>query len=117
MASTDRIDGQPSRGAELMDRLTRGLAASVLVASILPVVLLGPSLLRAPVKLGRELHADVQRLLAHRRVVVHARPVGHTPVGSPTRAIDHKPAVGHGVTQPRAGAGHLTPRARGAGRR
>jgi hypothetical protein len=86
MTSADRIDGQLSRGAELKDRLARGLAASVLVASILPVVLLGPSLLRAPLKLGRELHADVQRLLAP----------------SPTR--------------PRARAGHLTPRARGAGR-
>jgi hypothetical protein len=80
MTSADRIDGQLSRGAELKDRLTRGLAASVLVASILPVVLLGPSLLRAPLKLGRELHADVQRLLAPRS------------------------------TRPRARAGHLTPR-------
>ena len=103
--SADRIDGRPARGAELMDRLTRALAASVLVASILPVVLLGPSLLRAPVKLGRELHADVQRLLAHRRVVVHARPIGH------------KPVVGHSSTRPRARAGHLRPRTGGAGRR
>jgi hypothetical protein len=86
-ASADRNDGQQSRATALTARLVQGLAASVLVASILPVVLLGPSLLRAPLKLGRELHADVQRL------------------------------VGDGPTGPRARAEHVTPRASGEGRR
>jgi hypothetical protein len=69
-AHTDHCSPQHvSRG----DRLARGLAAAVLVASILPVVLLGPSLLRAPLKLERELHADVQRLAEHGLSRPHAR--------------------------------------------
>jgi hypothetical protein len=43
--------------------IAHGLAVMVLVVSILPVVLAGPSLLRAPVKLERELRANVERLL------------------------------------------------------
>jgi len=60
-----------------MASLRRGLAAGVLVASILPVLYLGPSLLRAPLKLARELHTDVQRLVA--RPEVHARAKGPAP--------------------------------------
>jgi hypothetical protein len=92
-ASAERIDGQPLRAAGLRARLARGLAASVLVASILPVVLLGPSLLRAPLKLGRELHADVQRL------------------------VGREQAVGHGLTKSSAQAAQVTARASGSGRR
>jgi hypothetical protein len=73
-ASPTPIDARPTPPAGLAARLTRALAASVLVASILPVVLLGPSLLRAPVKLGRELHADVQRLLDNGRPEFHRQP-------------------------------------------
>jgi hypothetical protein len=42
--------------------LRRALAIVLLPASILPVVLFGPALLRAPEKLWREARAEVQRL-------------------------------------------------------
>jgi hypothetical protein len=42
--------------------LQRALAIALLPASILPVVLFGPALLRAPEKLWREARAEVQRL-------------------------------------------------------
>jgi hypothetical protein len=42
--------------------LQRALAIVLLPASILPVVLFGPALLRAPEKLWREARAEVQRL-------------------------------------------------------
>jgi hypothetical protein len=80
-ASHTPIDARPTPAAGLAARLTRALAVSVLVASILPVVLLGPSLLRAPVKLGRELHADVQRLLDH------GRPESHRQAGQIIRRV------------------------------
>jgi len=44
--------------------LQRGLAIALLPASILPVLLFGPALLRAPEKLWREARAEVQRLQA-----------------------------------------------------
>jgi len=65
----------------------------VLVASILPVVLLGPSLLRAPLKVERELHADVQRL------------------------VGREHAVGHGLTKSPERPAQVTARASGSGRR
>jgi hypothetical protein len=49
-----------------MSSLERLLAKALLPASILPVVLFGPALLRAPEKLWREARAEVQRLQAPR---------------------------------------------------
>jgi hypothetical protein len=74
---TDRAPAGASHHAGPVASLRRGLAAGVLVASILPVLYLGPSLLRAPLKLARELHTDVQRLVA--RPEVHARAKGAVP--------------------------------------
>jgi hypothetical protein len=42
--------------------LRRALAMLLLPASILPVLLAGPALVRAPETLGRQLWADVQRM-------------------------------------------------------
>jgi hypothetical protein len=44
--------------------LTRGLAMALLPASMLPVLLAGPALLRAPRTLWRQAWADVQRMQA-----------------------------------------------------
>ncbi len=46
----------------MLASLRRACAIALLPASILPVVLLGPGLARAPEKLWREAHAEVQRL-------------------------------------------------------
>lgn len=54
-----------SRRTAFAARLSRGVSASVLVLSIGPVLLLGQSLLRAPLKLERETHAGIERLFAH----------------------------------------------------
>jgi len=43
----------------------RALAIMLLPASILPVPLLGPTLLRAPRRLWRQVSADVQRMEQH----------------------------------------------------
>jgi hypothetical protein len=45
--------------------LARALAMVLLPASMLPVLLAGPSLLRAPRTLWRQAWADVQRMQAH----------------------------------------------------
>lgn len=47
-----------------IDALRRALAMALLPLSILPVVLFGHALLRAPEKLWREAQAEVQRLQA-----------------------------------------------------
>jgi hypothetical protein len=47
-----------------IDALRRALAVALLPLSILPVVLFGHALLRAPEKLWREAQAEVQRLEA-----------------------------------------------------
>lgn len=44
--------------------LTRGLAMALVPASMLPVLLAGPALLRAPRTLWRQAWADVQRMQA-----------------------------------------------------
>jgi hypothetical protein len=54
--------------ADAMGSLRRALAIALLPASILPVVLFGPALLRAPEKLWREARAEVQRLQEPTRV-------------------------------------------------
>lgn len=63
-----------------LDSLKRVLAILLLPASIAPVPLLGPTLLRAPRKLWREASAEVQRLQEHSRGSAHAhRPVPQAP--------------------------------------
>jgi hypothetical protein len=59
----------------------RILAMLVLPASLLPVLLLGPGMLRAPRKLTRQAWADVQRLERHLQPARH-----HAPPPSPARA-------------------------------
>ncbi len=54
---------QPTR-AGLRRSLTRVLAMALLPASMLPVLLAGPALLRAPRTLWRQAWADVQRMQA-----------------------------------------------------
>ena len=74
----DPLDTRPPARSGPLATIAHGLAVMVLVVSILPVVLAGPSLLRAPVKLERELRADVERLL-HSGARSHAHsppPVG-----------------------------------------
>ncbi len=51
----------PARRSRI-DSLKRALAIALLPASILPVPLLGPTLLRAPHKLWRQTSAEIQRL-------------------------------------------------------
>jgi hypothetical protein len=45
-----------------VDTLKRALAMLLLPASIVPVPLLGPTLLRAPHRLWRQASAEIQRL-------------------------------------------------------
>jgi hypothetical protein len=45
-----------------LDSLKRALAMLLLPASIVPVPLLGPTLLRAPHRLWRQASAEIQRL-------------------------------------------------------
>ena len=54
---------QPTR-AGWRRSLTRGLAMALVPASMLPVLLAGPALLRAPRTLWRQAWADVQRMQA-----------------------------------------------------
>jgi len=51
----------------------RAFAQALLPASILPVLVLGPGIARAPEKLWRELSADVQRLTEGGGAAVHDR--------------------------------------------
>lgn len=66
-----------SRRAGISRSLARALAMVLLPASILPVLLAGPALLRAPRTLWRQTWADVQRMQAgsttHSHKRVHAR--------------------------------------------
>jgi hypothetical protein len=55
-----------ARSVSPIDALRRALAVALLPLSILPVVLFGRALLRAPEKLWREAQAEVQRLQAPR---------------------------------------------------
>lgn len=58
VAATPPASGRRSR----IDSLKRALAILLLPASILPVPLLGPTLLRSPHKLWRQASAEIQRL-------------------------------------------------------
>ena len=58
-AMTPAVAPRRSRGASLR----RGLAMLLLPASIVPVLFLGPTLLRAPQRLWRQASADVHRLI------------------------------------------------------
>jgi hypothetical protein len=65
VSAVDRIGSPRSPRTGFVARLSRTLSVSVLVFSIVPVLLLGQSLLRAPLKLEHEVHAGIQRLFAH----------------------------------------------------
>ena len=78
-----------SRGASVK----RALAILLLPASIIPVVFLGPSLLRAPRHLWRMTYADVHRIiwpLEHRRAL--------PPEIAPVEGPHESPAVRRGGT-------------------
>lgn len=62
----DTAPVEQTRPGGPLSSLRRALAVALLPASILPVVLFGPALLRAPEKLWREARAEVQRLQAPR---------------------------------------------------
>jgi len=61
MRATDEVI-QSRRRPGVRASFERAAAMALLPASILPVLLLGPGLLRAPEKLWRETRAEVQRL-------------------------------------------------------
>jgi hypothetical protein len=79
--------------------LKRGLAMLLLPASIVPVVFLGPSLLRAPRRLWRMTYADVHRVIWP---LEHRRPL--PPAIAPVEGPRESPAARRGgtVTLPRA---------------
>jgi hypothetical protein len=62
--ATHTLPGERLGAKGPLDSLRRALAVALLPLSILPVVLFGPALLRAPQKLWREAQAEVQRLQA-----------------------------------------------------
>lgn len=79
-----------ARGPGALASIRRWIAMLVLPASILPVLFLGPTLLRAPHKLWREAGAELQRLQEKRD--------GHSGAPAPSRAsqvgVDRSPAAG-----------------------
>jgi hypothetical protein len=77
----------------------RVLAMLVLPASLLPVVLLGPGMLRAPRKLTREALAGVQRL-ERRLEPAHHRP---PPVRAPLARTSLGNVYGHWHSFPQIG--------------
>jgi len=72
--------------------IRRALAQALLPASILPVLLFGPGLVRSPQRLYRQVSAEVQRLTeggagggtAHHRRGAHALSTPTTPAVSTT---------------------------------
>jgi len=77
-------------------RLRRGLAMLLLPASIVPVLFLGPALLRAPGRLSRQAASEIQRLAA---------PAAHAPRDwlvspTPAEAPGLSPAVRRGAGLP-----------------
>jgi hypothetical protein len=61
-AGLDTLPVARASSGGALSTLRRALAIALLPASIVPVVLFGPALLRAPEKLWREARAEVQRL-------------------------------------------------------
>jgi len=57
----------------MLGSLGRALAMLLLPASILPVLVFGPQLVRAPEKLWREGRAEVQRLSEHQAPTARRR--------------------------------------------
>ncbi len=80
--------GQHQRAA---DSLGRVFAMLLLPLSIAPVLLLGPSVLRAPVTLGREAWGDVQRLEQYLQPARSSRPAiaRPGPGALPTVSLGH----------------------------
>lgn len=74
-AAGKRPSGSDRRRRAAADSLGRVFAMLLLPLSIVPVLLLGPSVLRAPVALSREAWGDVQRL---ERDLLPARGRRHT---------------------------------------
>jgi hypothetical protein len=67
-ATTHASPGEHARSMSPLDALRRALAVALLPLSILPVVLFGRALLRAPEKLWREAQAEVRHLQEPRHV-------------------------------------------------
>lgn len=82
------LPGPRHRGIALVT-IRRWAAMLVLPASILPVVFLGPTLLRAPHKLWRQAGAELQRLEEPRRERGGLSTQAPTPTPSGSRRLDH----------------------------
>jgi hypothetical protein len=100
----------PARPRQVINSLGRICAMLLLPLSIAPVLLLGPSVLRAPMALGHEAWGEVQRLeLALQPARAHA-PVQHSQLGpSSWRAAASLGAVyGRWSAFPQVGATGIT---------
>jgi hypothetical protein len=62
LAALDPACASPTPRRTVRASLARALAMALLPASIVPVLLAGPALVRAPHTLWRQISADVQRL-------------------------------------------------------
>jgi hypothetical protein len=79
------VSSSPAPGSGRRHSLARGLAILVLPASIIPVLLCGPTLLRAPHRLLRQVEAAVQRMEADHSSAAH-HPMPAAPAAAATRA-------------------------------
>lgn len=91
----------PRRGRAAADFLGGVLAMLLLPLSIVPVLLLGPSVLRAPVALSREGWGDIQRL--ERRLQPAHADSPHAPAPTPGPSV-WRPLVSFGPVYGRWGA-------------
>jgi hypothetical protein len=73
-AGAHALPAAPARRDGVLGSLGRALAMLLLPASIVPVLVFGPQLVRAPEKLWREDRAAVQRLAESRRPAVLHEP-------------------------------------------
>ena len=93
MSAAEVVPASPRRGQPAWRSLRRGLAMLLLPGAIVPVMLTGPALLRAPGHLSREAAAEVQRLEA---------PAPHAPrewlvTPAPAEVPGTSPAIRHGA--------------------
>ena len=82
---------RPQRPRGMLRSLRRGLAEALLIGSILPVLLLGPGILRAPETLARRAITQLQRLEAGARNPVGAAVRAERPPGT-RRPLRRAPA-------------------------